>query len=52
MSWTEMELDRDKREVFNLGSKNQLHESSVGKTWTDNSSLQQKMIILVDHSQK
>lgn len=52
MSWIhKVELDRDKCEVFHLGSKNQLHEDRVGKTWTETSSLQQKLIILVDHSQ-
>lgn len=53
MSWThEVEQDRDKCEFFHLDSKNQLHEHRVGKTWTETSSPQQKLIISVDHSQK
>lgn len=33
MSWTnKIELDRDKREIFNSGSKNKLHEYSAEKT--------------------
>lgn len=50
MSWTnEKELDGGECEVFHLGSKNQLHEHRIGKSRTDNS-LQQKLMILVDHS--
>lgn len=37
-----LELERDKCEVFNSGSKNRLHEYTVGKSEAENSSPQQK----------